>query len=75
MKIGSRTPPEYVTHLDPSTLNGPKLNVSHSGFWEHTLAQFSAVSLDSSAKLLPSTNSSALLSVSLVMSEASSGPE
>ena len=75
MKIGSRTPSEYLLHLDPSTLNGSKLKVSHSGFWEHILAQFSAVSLGSYAKLLPPTNSSAPLSVSLVMSETSSGPE
>ena len=75
MKMGSKTPPEYVTHLDPSTLNRSKLKVSHFGFSEHTLAQFSAVSLGSSAKLLPPTNLSALVSVSLVMSEASSGPE
>ena len=51
--------------MDPVSANGSKLKVSHSGIWEHTLAQFSAVSLPSSAELLPSTDSSALSSVSI----------
>ena len=51
--------------MDPVSANGSKLKVSHSGIWEHTLAQFSAVSLPSSAELLPSTDSSALLSFSI----------
>ena len=51
--------------MDPGSAKGSKLKVSHSGIWEHTLAQFSAVSLCSSVELLPATDSSALLSVSI----------
>ena len=51
--------------MDPVSAKGSKLKVSHSGIWEHSLAQFSAVSLSSSAELLPRIDSSALLSVSI----------
>ena len=50
--------------MDPVSAKGSKLKVSHSVIWEHTLAQFSTVSFRSSAELLPTIDSSALLSVS-----------
>ena len=66
--MDSRTPPEYVSHLDPSTLNGSKLKVSHSGIWEHTLAQFSAVSLGFSAKLLCPMSSVSIPGIEMIES-------
>ena len=53
-----------MAHLDPVSAKGSKLKVSHSVIWEQTLAQFSTVSFRSSAELLPTIDSSALLSVS-----------
>ena len=42
--------------MDPSFANGSKLKVSQLGIREHTLAQFSAVSLCSSSKRLPTND-------------------
>ena len=53
-----------MTHLDPGSAKGSKLKVSQSGIWEHTLAQFSGVSLRSSVELLPAMHSSLSVSIS-----------
>ena len=46
--------------MDPSFANGSKLKVSQLGIREHTLAQFSAVSLCSSSKRLPTNDISVI---------------